>query len=56
MTALMELPERSIGFLMRMKRICQVMAARDLKYKLDPEYSTVYQSGTTGSPASKALS
>jgi pyruvate/2-oxoglutarate dehydrogenase complex dihydrolipoamide dehydrogenase (E3) component len=33
-----------------------LMAARDLKYKLDPEYSAVYQSGMTGSPASKALS
>jgi len=32
------------------------MAARDLKYKLDPEYAARYQSGTVGSPASKALS
>jgi pyruvate/2-oxoglutarate dehydrogenase complex dihydrolipoamide dehydrogenase (E3) component len=33
-----------------------LMAARDLKYKLDPDYATLYQSGTGGSPASKALS
>ena len=29
---------------------------RDLKYKLDPEYAALYQSGMAGSPASKALS
>ena len=33
-----------------------LMAARDLKYKLDPEYAALYQSGMVGSPASKALS
>jgi pyruvate/2-oxoglutarate dehydrogenase complex dihydrolipoamide dehydrogenase (E3) component len=33
-----------------------LMAARDLKYKLDPEYAVLYRSGMTGSPASKALS
>jgi pyruvate/2-oxoglutarate dehydrogenase complex dihydrolipoamide dehydrogenase (E3) component len=33
-----------------------LMAARDLKYKLDPEYAALYQSGMAGSPASKALS
>ena len=32
------------------------MAARDLKYELDPEYAALYQSGIVGSPASKALS
>ena len=33
-----------------------LMAARDLEYKLDPEYASLYQSGMVGSPASKALS
>ena len=33
-----------------------LMSARDLKYKLDPEYAPLYQSGMAGSPASKALS
>jgi len=33
-----------------------LMAARDLKYKLDPEYASLHQSGMVGSPASKALS
>ena len=33
-----------------------LMAARDLKYKLDPEYAALYQSGMAGSPANKALS
>jgi pyruvate/2-oxoglutarate dehydrogenase complex dihydrolipoamide dehydrogenase (E3) component len=33
-----------------------LMAARDLRYKLDSQYAPVYQSGMAGSPASKALS
>lgn len=33
-----------------------LMAARDLKYKLEPAYAELYQSGMAGSPASKALS
>ena len=33
-----------------------VMAARDPEYRLDSHYAARYQSGATGSPASKALS
>lgn len=33
-----------------------LMAARDLRYKLDPAYAALYQSGMAGSPVSKALS
>ena len=33
-----------------------LMAARDLKYKLDPGYAGLYRSGMAGSPASMALS
>ena len=30
-----------------------LMAARDLKYKLDPEYAALYQSGMAGSPPAR---
>ncbi len=33
-----------------------LMAARDLKYKLDPGYAALYRSSASGSPASMALS